>query len=153
MDIDKMLKNIDKHFSKLTPEDIKRDVLCLNGKMTEQLFFNVMKEVKAHELIDHEDIAYHPDKYKISAQDFMDVFHYLEKALDGYLFENEDCTFPNTIGYFLFIGNFYIWDLMLGQGSSCMIKHMDMEDVPDDVKYKPISEIDTNIEFYKKLKD
>lgn len=139
-----VLDDLTKKMSNMSIEEFERDVMCLNGTMTLDLFEKVLEEVKDKDLLDAEDLAYFPERFKITSEEFLDVFHYLSEVLDKV--EDEECMFPRETAVFVYHDVLFLWDLMIGQGSSCIIKVTDSTE-----KAQPVT-IDETIRFYKRLK-
>lgn len=151
-DIKDVMDDILEGIRKMTPDEFRRDVLCLNGQMTFTLFNKVMKEVIRKGVIDDDHLAYFPERFEITETEFRDVFHYLEKDLKNYLHDMEDGSFPNTIAYFKFQDELFRWDLLIGQGSATYLVHEKGVIDFNEYDYKTIREIDKSIRFYKRLK-
>ena len=149
-EFEKAMDAVVKKFEGMSVEEFERDVLCLNGVMTEDLFEKVLAESRKMGYVESEDVAYNiGNKYSLSASEFMDVFHYLDEVTREHQKQDEECTFPRTMAYFLYKGELYLWDLMIGQGSSCSITH-----IKDRIEVEPmkIDSVDSTIRFYKRLK-
>ncbi len=130
-------------FKNMTVEDYLTKVLCLNGSMTEELFDRVMHEVLDRGILDDESIGYYEEDYLITNQEFLDVFHYIDKAVPSEITEAE---FEYYVGLFNYKGHSFEWGLMLGQGSSCSIRTLN----PGNTTI-PELKIDPEIKFYKRL--
>jgi len=152
MDMEEVMNRVLERIKSMTPDEYRRDILCLNGEMTFGLFNKVMTEVLEKGMIDDETLAYFPERFKITSEEFRDVFHYLEEELKNYIFQPEDSNFPNNLGYFKFWGKFFRWDLLIGQGSACyLVYEKDGIDHEKYDRYKTIREIDKNIRFFKRV--
>ena len=146
-DVEKLTKEI----KRMSPEEFEKEILHLNGRMTQELFDKVMNELFNKLILNDESISYHENDYSISWQDFSDVFHYLEVIAgeDKYDISN---SFPYTQASFEYKGIKFIWDLLIGQGSSCSlyVYGYNDEQFREDKKII-IKEINSNIKFYKQI--
>jgi hypothetical protein len=120
-------------------EDYERDLLCLNGIMTEEIFDNVINKIGQYSLSD--DLLYSRNELH---EQFVDVFHYIETfAKNSKVCVESD--FPEYHIYFSYKGNNYTWRLLIGQGSFCEI-YFDTEE------HERIEiTIDQTIKFFKRL--
>ena len=91
------------------------------------------------------------NKSNITIQEFMDVFNYLDKVAGDERIEISD-SFPITNCYFTYKGKKFIWNLIVGQGSSCSLFVYGSNDYEwrDDYNIV-IKQIDTDLRFYKTL--
>ena len=126
----------------MTPEKIKRDILCLNGKMTKQIVETVLSKVFELGCVNSDEDAY----YGIWTEDFTDLFHYIDKKYDSY---KVDVTrvFEEYKTCFSYNNRKFAVSIIIGQGSYMFFELI------DDFKYYPHFEleIDESFEFYKKL--
>ena len=93
--------------------------------MTEDVFQKVMAEVKKHKRMFDDSVHYYPKKFSVSTEEFMDVFSYLDTATENVSFYNENIPFYNKTAYIKYGDDFYTWELVHGQGSSCGIMLID----------------------------
>jgi hypothetical protein len=151
LDLQKALDEIEKSFDNMSQEDFVKDVLHLNGVMTIKLFDKVMKELSEKLHLNDETISYHKEKYNITIEEYMDVFHYLETISKDEKFLSDE-SFPQSYAFFTYKGKKFIWDLLVGQGSSCSLYVYGYNNTQwvDDLNIT-IKGIDPNIRFYKRL--
>ncbi len=142
----KALEEIVEGIKSMTTEDYITKVLCLNGSMTTELFDKVMTEVIDNLRLDDEDLWYHKKDYSITQEEFLDVFHYLDKVIKT-KDDSEYDVFTSVTGYFKYRSNCFEWNVISGQGSICSIKYIDYNEDLLEIK------IDPEIRFYKRLKD
>ena len=127
----------------MNPEKIKRDILCLNGKMTKEIVEIVLNKVDEMSCID-DSTAY------ILGRDFEGCFHdlfkYIDRKYDSY---KVDCTniFEQYQTYFSYNDKKFVVSVMIGQGSYIYFQKIDdFEDYPNFEL-----EIDEEFKFYKRL--
>lgn len=149
--LQKAIDKINAHFDNLSQEEFLEQVLHLNGIMTTELFDKVMRELSEKLFLNDEDIFYHKEDYSITPEEFIDVFHYLDTISDGQKM-SEYISFPQSYAYFTYKGKKFIWDLLIGQGSSCSIYVYGYNDIEwvDELNVT-IKEINQDIRFYKRL--
>jgi len=127
----------------MTPEKIKRDILCLNGKIKKEIVEEVLNKVDETSFVD-DSTAY------ILGRDFEEFFHdlfnYIDRKYDSF---KVDCTnnFEQYQTYFSYKNKKYFVSVMIGQGSYIYFQKIDdFEDYPHFEL-----EIDEEFKFYKKL--
>ena len=144
LNLQEALEEITTGIKNMTVEDYETKVLCLNGNMTTELFDKVIEEVTSKIRLDDEDLWYHKKDYLITQEEFLDVFHYIDKVIETKA-DLEDETFISVTGYFKYKNNCFEWNVISGQGSICSIRYIDYNEDLLEVK------IDPEIKFYKRL--
>jgi len=122
----KMIEAIDKvlkRFEEMPQEEFERKININIAFMTKKLLKSVLTEVKKNEVLDYEGILYFPEKYNITADDFLSVFHFIENKLAKEISQIQASIFPTYIVHFKYKRNMYEWSLTIGQGSACIIKY------------------------------
>lgn len=150
MNLDKTEKWLDK-IREMSPEQFESEILCLNGKMTQELLDKVMNELIRCNFLDEDNIYYHKDMYDISSEDLSDVNNYLNKVGKEFKFseidENyRDCPFPEILMQFKYKDMYFIQRTVIGQGSFVQLYVVLKNKYP----YVDVTKVDTSIKFYKK---
>jgi hypothetical protein len=140
---DKEFEKINERLKSLTPEQIKRNILCLNGKITKEIVEEVLNKVDETSFVD-DSTAY------ILGRDFeecfQDLFKYVDIKYDSF---KVDCTnnFEQYQTYFSYNDKKFVVSVMIGQGSYIYFQKIDdFEDYPNFEL-----EIDEEFKFYKKI--
>ena len=71
--------------------------------------------------IDDEHMAYFPNEFPFTRDEYMEVFYHLDKISEGRQYEVPNAYFPETFAYFNHQGTKFIWRLLIGQGSACQL--------------------------------
>jgi len=134
-----------------SPEDFEKEVLCLNGRMTQELFDKVMNELFEKESLDSDDVFYRSNEYNTTLEEFQDVHNYLHEYGLQFKFIKTGCQEI----LFWYKNRFFIWILILGQGA-----HEELTtDVATFLDLNPImpfivcNKVKEDLKFYKRLKD
>jgi len=144
-DVDKLIE----HIKNISPEEYNKELLCLNGTMTEELLSKVLSEVIRVGNIDVEDIQYNPEQYRISSEEFMDVYHYIDqKIIERYPVINS--YFPEVKICFIYNSTHFVWRLLQGQGSCCQLYTDNEEEYLEFPGVIDILVSDPSIRFYKR---
>lgn len=151
---DKVLEELEK----MTPEEFKRDFLCLNGVMTEELFDKVMNQVIKEKSIDGgNDCWDYPsgvnEKSKIHPQEFADVIYYLREFFDKDKYIPIEGMFYNAKVFFTWKENHFIYEILVGQGEVNYLS-IDTKDEWKQYLDKTVNvKIDPTVNFYKRIKE
>lgn len=153
--VDKIIAKLEK----MSQEEFERDVLKLNGQMTDELLEKVLKDVYEIGSLDHEDLQYNTiKKARINAEEFKDVFHYIEEYAGSRSIQKDNCKsgFVDFRLYFHYRGGNFIWRELIGQGVAMQIYAREIADWPSrspmiykEDKAFQILEADPHIRFYK----
>ena len=81
----------------------------------------VVNFLNTRPFIDSEDITYYPKDFPFRAQDFRDVFKYLETQAKDKMQSSKGDVFPECLAYFNLAGTKFIWRLLVGQGSATQL--------------------------------
>lgn len=143
----------------MSQEEFERDVLKLNGIMSDELLEKVLKDVFEVGAIDSEELAYNMvQRAKITVDEFNDVFHYIEQYARSRGNKKDNCgsDFIDFRLYFHYRGGNFIWRKLIGQGTACQIYGRESPSWPEKspLIYKrdkafEMLEADTKIRFYK----
>jgi len=90
---------------------------------TVDLIFNHIKKIN---MVDSESIAYFPNNYPFSRNEFDALWDYFDV---NYRNEHDDCTgtFFEARLYLEYKGEQYIWRVLSGQGTTCQFFYNDKE--------------------------
>lgn len=103
-------------------------------KSGEQNLARVVDFLKTASSLDDEDIAYNPDKFPFTRQEYQDVFRYLEVQAEDRIQSGKADIFPEHLAYFNFAGTKFIWRLLIGQGAALQLF---LPNPGRDLEYKP----------------
>lgn len=157
--LDEIFDEIKRKLDAMSQEEFEKEVLKLNGVMSDDLLDKVMKEVYDKGMIDSEDLAYKTKKeVKITAEEFNDVFHYIAEHAGSNKIKKDSCESPfidNRL-YFRYRGANFIWRELFGQGAVYQIYASEDTTWPEEspLVYKEsesfeIIDADTSLRFYK----
>lgn len=153
MNMKEELNKIEEYFNNMSTEEVRRDLLCLNGVMTEKLFEKVLESVNINMSLDYDELAYDDTAFTCTTEDFIDVFHYIETFAKDKKVEIAS-DFPQYKIYFTYKEENFVWRLMVGQGAYCEIYRIFSSEgeakqhVSDFIEMK----VDSNLRFFKRLK-
>ena len=148
-DMEAFAQEFKKKLAAMTKEEFEKEILHLNGRMTQKLFEKVFNELLAQEYLGTEELLYDAENFGISEEEFSDVFHYLDVVAGDKKEGSSEHGFPEYLMLFEYKGTIFLWRLLIGQGSHCELAlHHECLDVP----IIKIDRIDPTIKFFKHLK-
>lgn len=135
-----------------TPEQEEQSRIWVNkhmnraGRMTQDRFDSVMEAVLDLKCIDLEDFGYNK-KYKIPKDDFNEVYSYVEAELKDEIREDPECHFNSGVVFFIKGYDIFEWSLTHGQGSLCIIRKVDADQVHPGFEIHNLSFVNTETKY------
>lgn len=82
----------------------------------------IFEYAKKYGVIDDESMAYYPNDYPFSQSEFLVLWEYFHKTYQNQL---DDCSdmFYDARLYLEYKNEYYIWRVLVGQGTACQLFH------------------------------
>lgn len=157
-DIRRIADEVIEKLKAMSQEEFERDVLKLNGTMSDELFEKVMKEVYRLQTLDEEGLLYEVVDTEVTAKEFSEVFYYIKEYAKsrGIVEDYNEESFPEYRLHFRYRGGDFIWRMLIGQGTALQIHAQSYDDWPevnplkfDGSKAFEMLEVDRKIKYYK----
>lgn len=151
LDLERIAKEIAIKIEEMSDEAFIREVLHLNGVMSQELLDKVFKEAINIKFIDSESLLYKTTSTILKYEEFNDVIHYLLQYSEatGVEVDVHESDFDDDNYYYRYNDKIFRLRELIGQGCihqlSIIDSYEDEEDILD------ISIVNTSIRFYKKL--